>query len=82
MSWTDAFSLSVRSIVRTAGRAVLTILAVALASALLTALLVIAITAKQERDWFPDAAPKNAALTVLLRRPGASLLRISRPRRP
>ena len=35
---------------------------------------------KQEREWLPRAAPKNAALTLLLRREGASLLRISRPR--
>jgi hypothetical protein len=35
---------------------------------------------KQEREWISDAAPKNAALTVLLRRQGASLLRISRPK--
>ena len=37
-------------------------------------------TEKQERDWFPGAAPKKAALTLLLRRQGASVLRISRPR--
>jgi hypothetical protein len=41
---------------------------------------IIALTARQEREWLPDAAPKNAALTVLLRRAGASLLRICRPR--
>jgi 16S rRNA G1207 methylase RsmC len=35
---------------------------------------------KQERDWLPQAAPKGAALTVLLRREGASVLRISRSR--
>jgi len=35
---------------------------------------------KQEREWLPRATPKNAALTVLLRREGASLLRISQPR--
>ena len=38
-------------------------------------------TAKQERGWLPAAAPKNVPLTVLLRRPSASVLRISRPRR-
>lgn len=37
-------------------------------------------TEKQERDWFPGAAPKGAALTLLLRRQGAAVLRISRPR--
>ena len=37
---------------------------------------------KQEREWFPKAAPKGAGLTVLLRREGASVLRISRSRRP
>jgi 16S rRNA (guanine1207-N2)-methyltransferase len=37
-------------------------------------------TEKQERDWLPQAAPKKAALTVLLRRHGACVLRISRPR--
>jgi 16S rRNA (guanine1207-N2)-methyltransferase len=37
-------------------------------------------TEKQERDWLPGAAPKRAALTLLLRRQGASVLRISRPR--
>lgn len=35
---------------------------------------------KQEREWFPKAAPRGAALTVLLRREGASVLRISRSR--
>ena len=35
---------------------------------------------KQEREWLPKAAPKGAALTVLLRREGASVLRISRSR--
>ena len=35
---------------------------------------------KQEREWFPKVAPRGAALTVLLRREGASVLRISRPR--
>src|SRR5439155_9444399 len=30
---------------------------------------------KQEREWLPRAAPKNAALTLLLRREGAFLLR-------
>jgi len=37
-------------------------------------------TEKQERSWLPEAAPKKAALTLLLRRQGASVLRISRPR--
>ena len=37
---------------------------------------------KQEREWLPQAAPKKAALTLLSRRQGASLLRISRPRAP
>ena len=36
---------------------------------------------KQERDWLPQAAPKGASLTVLLRREGASVLRISPSRR-
>jgi 16S rRNA G1207 methylase RsmC len=35
-------------------------------------------TEKQEREWLPRAAPKNAPLAVLLRRQGASVLRISR----
>ena len=35
---------------------------------------------KQEREWFPKVAPRGAALTVLLRREGASVLRISRSR--
>jgi 16S rRNA G1207 methylase RsmC len=35
---------------------------------------------KQERDWLPQGAPRGAALTVLLRREGASVLRISRSR--
>jgi hypothetical protein len=35
-------------------------------------------TEKQEREWLPAAAPRGAALTVLLRREGASVLRISR----
>ena len=35
---------------------------------------------KQEREWFPKAAPRGAALTVLLRREGSSVLRISRSR--
>lgn len=38
-------------------------------------------TSKQEREWLPAAAPKNAPLTVLLRRQSASVLRISRPRK-
>ncbi|HEY6909080.1 MAG TPA: methyltransferase [Myxococcales bacterium] len=37
-------------------------------------------TAKQEREWLPGAAPKGAATTLLLRREGASVLRISRAR--
>ena len=37
---------------------------------------------KQEREWLPQAAPRGAGLTVLLRREGASVLRISRSRRP
>lgn len=37
-------------------------------------------TEKQEREWLPAAAPRGAALTVLLRREGASVLRISRKR--
>jgi hypothetical protein len=35
---------------------------------------------KQEREWLPGAAPEGAPLTLLLRREGASVLRISRPR--
>jgi 16S rRNA G1207 methylase RsmC len=35
---------------------------------------------KQEREWLPKAAPRGAHLTVLLRREGASVLRISRSR--
>jgi hypothetical protein len=35
-------------------------------------------TAKQEREWLPSVAPSGASLTVLLRREGASVLRISR----
>ena len=37
-------------------------------------------TEKQEREWLPAAAPKKAPLTVLLRRRGAVVLRLSRPR--
>ena len=37
-------------------------------------------TEKQEREWLPSAAPRGTALTVLLRREGASVLRISRKR--
>jgi precorrin-6B methylase 2 len=37
-------------------------------------------TPKQEREWFPGAAPKGVATTLLLRREGASVLRISRAR--
>ena len=40
----------------------------------------IAVTGKQEREWLPAAAPRAAPLTLLLRRQGASVLRISRPR--
>jgi hypothetical protein len=32
---------------------------------------------KQEREWLPGAAPRGASLTLLLRREGASILRIS-----
>lgn len=35
---------------------------------------------KQEREWLPQAAPRDVGLTVLLRREGASVLRISRSR--
>ena len=35
---------------------------------------------KQEREWLPNAAPRGAPMTLLLRREGASVLRISRPR--
>ena len=37
-------------------------------------------TVKQEREWLPKAAPKGVPMTLLLRREGASVLRISRPR--
>jgi len=37
-------------------------------------------TWKQEREWLPGAAPRGAPMTLLLRREGASVLRISRPR--
>jgi 16S rRNA (guanine1207-N2)-methyltransferase len=37
-------------------------------------------TVKQEREWLPKAAPRGVAMTLLLRREGASVLRISRPR--
>jgi 16S rRNA G1207 methylase RsmC len=33
---------------------------------------------KQEREWLPQAAPRGASLTLLLRREGASILRLSR----
>ncbi|HWH34519.1 MAG TPA: ABC transporter permease [Acidimicrobiales bacterium] len=46
MSWRDAWALAVKGVRRRPGRAVLTVLAVALASALLTALLTIAGTAE------------------------------------
>ena len=39
-------------------------------------------TSRQEREWFPAAAPKTSALTVLLRREGASVLRLSRRKAP
>ena len=32
---------------------------------------------KQEREWFPKVAPHGASLTILLRREGASVLRLS-----
>jgi 16S rRNA G1207 methylase RsmC len=35
-------------------------------------------TEKQEREWLPQAAPKNVPLTLLLRRQGGAVLRISR----
>jgi 16S rRNA G1207 methylase RsmC len=35
-------------------------------------------TEKQEREWLPAVAPEKLPLTVLLRRQGASVLRISR----
>ena len=37
-------------------------------------------TEKQEREWLPAAAPRDLPLTLLLRRGGASVLRISRPK--
>jgi 16S rRNA G1207 methylase RsmC len=40
----------------------------------------IVVTEKQEREWIRGAAPHPAPLSVLLRRQGASVLRISRPR--
>jgi len=40
----------------------------------------IAATEKQEREWIPRAAPRAAQVSVLLRRQGASVLRISRRR--
>jgi len=40
----------------------------------------VVLTEKQEREWLPSFAPKNASLTVLLRRGGASVLRIRGPR--
>jgi hypothetical protein len=36
---------------------------------------------KQESEWLPKAAPKGASLTLLLRREGASILRIAPSRR-
>ncbi|MBA2438219.1 MAG: hypothetical protein H0V52_07705, partial [Acidimicrobiia bacterium] len=46
MSWRDALALAGKGVQRRPGRAVLTVLAVALAAALLTALLTIAGTAE------------------------------------
>ncbi|HEV8064627.1 MAG TPA: ABC transporter permease [Acidimicrobiales bacterium] len=46
MSWLDAFAMTARQLRRRPGRALLTVLAVALAAALLTALLAVAGTAK------------------------------------
>jgi hypothetical protein len=37
-------------------------------------------TARQERKWLPAAAPKGFPHAILLRRRGASVLRISRPK--
>jgi 16S rRNA G1207 methylase RsmC len=36
---------------------------------------------KQESEWLPQAAPRGASLTLLLRREGASILRIAPSRR-
>ena len=36
-------------------------------------------SARQEREWLPKVAPRGTALTTLLRREGASVLRISGP---
>ena len=46
MRWRDAFGLAARAVLRRPGRAALTVIAVALAAALLTALLAIAATAR------------------------------------
>jgi ABC-type antimicrobial peptide transport system permease subunit len=46
MSWTDAFRLAARSVLRRPGRAALTVVAVALAAALFTAMLTMAATAQ------------------------------------
>jgi len=46
MSWADAFRLAARSVVRRPGRAALTVVAVALAAALFTAMLTMAATAQ------------------------------------
>ena len=48
MSWTDALALAAKGVSRRFGRAVLTVLAVALAACLLTALVTIASTAQNE----------------------------------
>ena len=45
MTWRDAVTLAAKGVLRRPGRAVLTVLAVALAASLLTALLTIASTA-------------------------------------
>src|SRR5437762_3972020 len=46
MKWRDAIGLAARAVLRRPGRAALTVIAVALAAALLTALLAIAATAR------------------------------------
>ena len=46
MTWPDAFRLAARSVLRRPGRAALTIVAVALAAALFTAMLTMAATAQ------------------------------------
>lgn len=58
MRWRDAVELAARGVLRRPGRAVLTVLAVALASALLTALLTIARTAETRvLDQLADGGP-------------------------